>query len=123
MFGQLTGGELVLRGHLFKITNSHDRRDALQGCWLDHREKRKIDIAIYFIPLAELKLRGQSQSREFAGLFIQPIEVVSGKRTFQRVGCRQFNRDFGPQFLDGGQWARLEGLASLAEEGEIVSLV
>jgi hypothetical protein len=25
--------------------------------------------------------------------------------------------------LDGGQWARLEGLASLAEEGEIVSLV
>lgn len=81
MFGQLTGGELVLRGHLFEISNLRDHQDALKGCWLDYRMETNIDSVIYFIPLAELK-RIHPRSRLFAGLFIQPVEVVSGKRTF-----------------------------------------
>ncbi|WJG35087.1 heterokaryon incompatibility protein-domain-containing protein [Fusarium oxysporum Fo47] len=122
VFGQLIGGELVLRGFLFEISNPNERRNSLEG-WLDYRGRANLSISLYFLPLAELKLLTQPQPRTFAGLFVQITENVPGKWKFQRIGCRQFNRGFGPQFLDADQWDRLENLHSPGEQGELIILI
>ena len=120
VFGQLIGGELTLRGVLFGISNPAENRNSFQG-WLDDRERANLDILLYFLPLAELRLR--DQPRAFAGLFVQVAEKISDRRVFQRIGCRMFNKGFGPQFLDAGQWEKLENLHSSVEQGELITLV
>ncbi len=122
MFGELIGGAVVFRGHLFEISSPNERRDSSER-WLDSRGRTDLDIPLYFLPLAELELRTQPQPRTFAGLFVQATADVSGKREFQRVGCRQFHKGFGPQFLDADQWQSLENLRSPTGQGELLALV
>lgn len=53
VFGQLVGGELVVRGALFEIFGTYERRRSYFYC-LDYRV-RNHDIPLYFLPFAEEK--------------------------------------------------------------------
>jgi len=121
VFGQLVGGELVIKGALFEIFDTYERRCSYISC-LDYRV-RNYDIPLYFLPFAEEEGNPSLFVGLFVGLFVQESEV---KSTYRRVGCLSGFRPskISPRnFLDADQWERLQNLHNSGEERELITLV
>lgn len=126
-FGQLVGGQLVLRGVLFEILNPLERWFTL-AYWIDYHFGRIGSELLYFLPLEEVapENRLSRNFRNFLGLFIQEREGSSTNRTFYRVGCVWHSgraEDRLSQFLDTDQWERLQNFHTSVEEKELITLV
>ena len=121
IFGQLLGGELVIRGFLFEISCPDGRADWQHR--LDDGHKTELNTTLYFLPLAELKLRQLPQPRTFAGLFIKAVDNATEPRKFGRVGSIDFDESGGRKFLAADSWERLLNLPSPGEWGEELLLV
>ena len=89
VFGQVTAGELRLKGRLFEIRDISLRLEQLKlggQCRLDYGLQANLDKKTYFLPLA--KTTDHQPIATFKGLFVQQIDVPSDPKElrFQRMG-------------------------------------
>lgn len=129
-FGQVTGGQVLLRGFLFPVDSEATQIIHELDC------RQGIDLAspIYFLPLALTQRKGKAP-RDFHGIYVQAIERIetSHPRKYKRIGVDRLcgNPKLGniipTAFFPGGlgeeAWEILMGDYPLENHGEEVMLI
>lgn len=127
LFGQLSDGKLILKGSLFKICCASDRRRSLK--WkgqfhLDYESPEFLEETIYFLPLAEVRVR--NRERAFTGIYLYETRESQNRSvpTYVRIGDCGIMDGGGDGFmLDSPSWARLLKVSSLEEFGKELMII
>ncbi|KAM7197064.1 Heterokaryon incompatibility protein (HET) domain containing protein [Naviculisporaceae sp. PSN 640] len=137
IFGQVTGGELVLRGTLFKVHDTDERRswEAIER-YLDNKPSNNTpaNSPIFFFPIQESRCSLPSEIhlflRSFSGLFLKLLEgpTEDGHPKYERVGAAP---DFKPdihetEFLNDEQLDMLKELPPIQPgegEGDLATII
>ncbi|KAI0193788.1 heterokaryon incompatibility protein-domain-containing protein [Xylaria flabelliformis] len=127
-YGEIKGGELVLKAFLIELPDPLQQREVPRMCHLDNRHSIRQDVMIYFVPLVEVRWSQTmlEHSRDFAGIFVQRCHELDNSdrpQTFQRVGYGMFIERLHRDLLDQNSWAMLCGLAQPELHGQNLTLI